>query len=108
MHVFEAITPVDYARLREELNPPLLIDVREAWEFAYAHIEGAQLLPLGDLPQWASTLDKNGSYVVMCHHGVRSEYACQLLMRSGFTDVRNLEGGIDAWSRLIDAAVPKY
>ena len=104
------ITPQEYATLRETEGDkaPALIDVREPWEFERARIEGARLLPLGDIFNWARKLDQAGSYVVMCHHGVRSAQAVLVLTRLGFRDVRNLNGGIDAWARQVDPGVPLY
>jgi rhodanese-related sulfurtransferase len=90
------------------LNAPLLIDVREPWEYDIAHIIGARLLPLGQIYEWAHTLDKNASYVVMCHHGSRSAMACQVLQSLGFSRVVNLDGGIDAWSYVVDPSVARY
>lgn len=107
MHVLE-IAPEEYATLRRTDRAPVLIDVREAWEFARARIEGARLLPLGGILNWAQELNRDASYVVMCHHGVRSAQATLILTRLGFKDVRNLRGGIDAWARQVDPGVPLY
>jgi rhodanese-related sulfurtransferase len=96
------------ARARgEEL---LLLDVREPSEYARAHIEGAQLMPLGELE---GRLPELGSWrhrrvVIHCHHGGRSARACALLRENGFDRVENLAGGIDAWSLTVDPSVPRY
>ena len=90
------------------LAPAMLIDVREPWEFEIAHLDGATLLPLGQIYEWAQTLDKDANYVVMCHHGSRSAMACQVLQSLSFTHVTNLEGGIDAWSYAVDPKVSRY
>ena len=88
----------------------LLIDVREPFEVELAHIDGARLIPLGqiegafgDLEDW-----RERPVVVHCHSGVRSRQACQLLVSKGFSLVENLEGGIDSWSREVDPSVPRY
>jgi adenylyltransferase/sulfurtransferase len=99
------------AALADELAsdaPPLLLDVREPWEAQIATIEGATLIPLPELAERAGELDPAASVVVYCHLGVRSEYAARLLAGSGFANVRNLVGGIDAWSRSVDPAVARY
>ncbi|MFE6254386.1 ThiF family adenylyltransferase [Agromyces sp. NPDC057865] len=99
------------AALADELAseaPPLLLDVREPWEARIATIEGATLIPLPQLADRASELDPEASVVVFCHLGVRSEYAARMLAGSGFANVRNLVGGIDAWSRTVDPAVARY
>lgn len=95
------------ARLRRD-EPIEVLDVREPWEHAYARIPGARLLPLGDLPAMVDSLDPSREYVLQCHHGVRSLHAAELLRAAGFRHVRNLTGGIAAWSADVDPAVPTY
>jgi rhodanese-related sulfurtransferase len=86
-----------------------LIDVREPWEFATAHIEGSVLMPMGDVPSRAhQELDPEERIVVMCHHGMRSMNVTVWLRNQGFEQVQSLRGGIDAWSAEVDAAVPRY
>lgn len=87
---------------------PIIIDVREPFEYARARIEGAVLQPLGEVYQWMRELDKEQEYVLMCHTGSRSYQAAYLLERMGFTKVANLLGGIDDWSLRIDPNVPRY
>ncbi len=102
---------IDAATLSEELgseSPPMLLDVREPWEAAIAAITGSTLIPLGELGGRVGELDPAASVVVYCHLGVRSEYAARLLAGAGFARVRNLVGGIDAWSRTVDATVVRY
>jgi rhodanese-related sulfurtransferase len=108
MHAVESVSPIEYEQMRNAEPPPALIDVREPWEFAFAHLDEAELLPLGSIQEWAQTLDKNAAYVVVCHHGMRSEVACRMLVGMGFRHVLNLAGGIDAWSRNVDVRVPRY
>ncbi|MEI5584066.1 MULTISPECIES: ThiF family adenylyltransferase [unclassified Agromyces] len=88
--------------------PPVLLDVREPWEAEIAAIEGSVLIPLGELGDRLGELDPAASVVVYCHLGVRSEYAARMLAGAGFADVRNLAGGIDAWSRTVDEGVVRY
>ena len=85
-----------------------LIDVREPFEFEIARIDGAKLIPLGEIPERADELDREQTLIVHCHSGRRSAQAVQLLKQRGFANVYNLEGGIDAWSDFIDPTVPKY
>ena len=87
---------------------PTLIDVREPNEYAFVHLPGAVLKPLGGIHEWAQELDKEQAYVLYCHTGARSWQATYLLERMGFTNVINLSGGIDAWSLHVDARVPRY
>jgi adenylyltransferase/sulfurtransferase len=85
-----------------------LIDVREPFEYEIARIDGAKLIPLGEITERLDELNGEQPIVVHCHTGMRSAQAVQLLQQSGFTKVYNLEGGIDAWSDQIDSNVPKY
>ncbi len=86
-----------------------LIDVREPSEYEIARINGAELKPLGQIMQWAPQLpDRNEEIVLHCHHGMRSARACEYLAQQGFTNVHNLTGGIDAWSRQVDPTVLLY
>src|SRR5438094_2247084 len=85
-----------------------LIDVREPFEFEIARINGAKLIPLGEIAERADELQREQPVVVHCHSGRRSAQAVRLLQQRGFANVYNLEGGIDAWSDLIDPSVPKY
>ena len=89
----------------EELQ---LLDVREAWEHEAAALPGARLIPLMELPQRASELDKSKPVVAYCHVGGRSARATAFLRKSGFSRALNLAGGIDAWSERIDPSVPRY
>jgi adenylyltransferase/sulfurtransferase len=89
----------------EELQ---FIDVREPYEHRIARVEGARLVPLRTLPESLGALDAGRETVVLCHHGVRSASAAELLRRRGFRSVRNVEGGIEAWSLDVDAGVPRY
>ena len=87
---------------------PRLVDVREPWEFDRAHIDGATLIPMREIPSRLGELPEDDELVLMCHHGSRSAQVAAWLARNGFTRLHNLAGGIDAWSRLVDPAVPRY
>jgi len=84
-----------------------LLDVREPYERELASIGGI-LIPLSKLPARVNELDPAQEIVVYCHSGFRSARAVEFLRAVGFTKVRNLIGGIDAWSREIDPGVPRY
>jgi rhodanese-related sulfurtransferase len=86
----------------------LLLDVREPNEFEFASIENSVLIPLNQIPQRLGELDPQQEIVVICHHGVRSLQACMYLVNSGFENVLNLTGGINAWSSDCDSSVPRY
>jgi rhodanese-related sulfurtransferase len=87
---------------------PLLLDVREEWEFAICQIPGSRNLPMSAVPSEATSLDPSAATVVICHHGVRSAQVGSYLERCGFSNIINLEGGIDAWAREIDPTMSTY
>lgn len=85
-----------------------LLDVREPFEFSFAHIEDSVLIPLNEIPQNLEAIAYDKEVVVICHHGMRSQQAANFLVRVGFKHVCNLSGGIDAWSLECDQAMPRY
>lgn len=89
-----------------------LVDVREPQEVDIAQIEGFVNLPLSQFEQWATQIstrfDPHAETLVLCHHGVRSAQMCQWLLAQGFTNVKNVAGGIDAYSQLVDPSIPLY
>lgn len=92
---------------------PLLLDVREPWEFELAslHADGLETinLPMSQIAERVAELDPSRPTVCLCHHGMRSaQVAAFLEQRHGFTSVTNFTGGIDAWSLEVDAGVPRY
>lgn len=87
---------------------PFVLDVREEWEYAIAHLEGATLVPLGDVMHSPPALPMDRDIVVYCHHGVRSRQAAHRLQAAGYTRLFNLRGGIDAWSEEVDPSVAQY
>ncbi len=86
----------------------VLVDVREPNEYEICKIPGSKLIPLGKLPERVSELDSADEIIVQCHFGGRSAKGVDLLQKIGFKKVKNLAGGIDAWSQEIDPTVPKY
>ena len=97
--------------LKEEWqrNPELLVvDVRETHEHEIVHIDGAELIPLGELPNRLNELDGHREIVTHCHHGARSLKALEILKAAGFSKVRSLRGGIDAWAVNVDPSLPRY
>ncbi|MCU0668367.1 MAG: molybdopterin-synthase adenylyltransferase MoeB [Myxococcota bacterium] len=100
----------EVAAMRARGETFLLLDVREPDEFVKARIEGARLVPLGDLEARAEELGRwrEGTVVVHCKSGRRSAKACATLAALGFRDVWNLAGGIEAWSLTVDPQVPRY
>jgi rhodanese-related sulfurtransferase len=87
---------------------PVLLDVREPWEYQAARIEGSQLMPMREVPARVGDIDPGKEVVAICHHGGRSMQVALFLQKQGIERVHNLVGGIDAWSRTVDPAVPLY
>ena len=85
-----------------------LIDVREPHELEISNIEGAQLIPLGQLASRLSELDSAEEMVLFCKSGTRSARALELMVSAGFRKVKNLKGGINAWAREVDPSKPIY
>lgn len=103
----ENITPADLkARLDSEYKP-VLLDVREPWEHEASRLEGSILIPMGELNERYGELDPEAETVVICHHGSRSALVARALTNAGFAEVKNLEGGLDAYAD-VDGSVPKY
>ncbi len=101
------ITPQTYLQLRDQGDAPLLLDVREPIEFQIASLPDALLMPMGEVTSRAHTeLDPDRPIVVLCHHGQRSLSVTMWLRNQGFDYASPLAGGIDAWSRTIDPAIP--
>jgi rhodanese-related sulfurtransferase len=88
------------------------VDVREPNELELASLPAFQNFPLSQYGEWSveihSHLDANQETLVLCHHGMRSAQMCQWLVSQGFTRVKNIAGGIDAYSLLVDPAIPRY
>jgi rhodanese-related sulfurtransferase len=87
---------------------PLIVDVRERWEFAHCSIDESLSVPLQELPGAVKDLPRDRDIVVVCHHGVRSEHAAAWLARAGFERVHNLAGGVAAWATDVDPAMKRY
>lgn len=100
------------SRLADSTEGLQLLDVREPEEVAIASIEGFEVLPLSEYAEWADQIhtrfDSHAETLVICHHGIRSAQMCQWLINQGFTNVKNVAGGIDAYSILVDPTIPRY
>jgi rhodanese-related sulfurtransferase len=96
------------AKARHERGDAMLLDVREGFERERSAIEGSVWIPMREIPSRAGELPADREIIVFCHHGSRSAQVAMYLLRSGHRRVRNLAGGIDAWSSLVDPSVPRY
>jgi molybdopterin/thiamine biosynthesis adenylyltransferase/rhodanese-related sulfurtransferase/molybdopterin converting factor small subunit len=102
---------IDVTELKQKLDRGddfVLIDVREPHEYRIASIPGAKLIPLGEFPQHVGEFNPDADIVIHCKSGMRSGKACGILRQAGFKHVRNVVGGILAWSDKVDPSVPKY
>jgi len=102
------ISALEASILRDNNEDVAFLDVREDDELAICSIEGALHIPMNEIPERAEALPHHCPLVVFCHHGMRSMHVLQYLESRGFENVINMGGGIDAWSREVDATVPRY
>lgn len=87
---------------------PLLLDVREPWEFDKACIEGSMLVPMRTIPERMQDFNPDQEIVVICHHGIRSRMVGLHLENHGFSDIINLTGGVEAWAREVAPDMISY
>jgi len=109
----DAISARDFAAIRaSDPDSIQIVDVREPVELAIAALPGCIHLPLSESEQWGERiheyLDAERDIYVLCHHGIRSLQMCHWLQSRGFERVKNVKGGIDAYSRTVDASIPCY
>ena len=106
----QQITPTELAAwlADESREPPLLLDVREPWEFQTCHIAGSVTMPMALVPIRQQELPDDRAVVCICHHGARSMQVAYFLERAGFDNVINLAGGVDAWALQVDGSMPTY
>lgn len=96
----------DYLESADE--KPILLDVREPWEYKIVHLDESLLIPMRQIPVSLDQLDPDRETVVICHHGIRSRQVAMYLEHNGFTNVVNLRGGLDAWAKETDTSLPTY
>ena len=101
---------INVAQLAAQLEHenPMLLDVREPWEFETCHIDGSVNVPMGQIPGQLEQLRPAGEIVVICHHGIRSQQVISFLRQHSDATLINLDGGVDAWAREIDPSMPVY
>lgn len=89
-------------------NDPLLLDVREPWEYEKCSLDKSVLVPMRQIPSALNELDPERETIVICHHGIRSRAVASYLANNEFTNVINLTGGIDAWAKYVDVSMETY
>jgi len=98
----------EVADLLKSSQPPTLLDTRESPEWELAHLPGSQPLTEALMDEVLKTWDRSTPIVTVCHHGVRSMNLVRFLQKQGFTQVRSMKGGVEAWALEIDPALPRY
>jgi sulfur-carrier protein adenylyltransferase/sulfurtransferase len=107
--MIEEISATELKRRLDAGEDIQLIDVRQPDEYAFAKIEGAKLIPLGEIIRRMDEIDENRETVIHCKMGGRSGRAIEALKQAGFKgEMKNLKGGITAWSNEVDPKIPKY
>ena len=106
--MIEEINAVDAAKLKEQDPEVCFLDVREDMELEICRIDGALHIPMGTIPETFEQLPRSATIVVLCHHGMRSMQVAQFLQAQGFTDLKNLAGGIHAWAHSVDPNMAQY
>lgn len=102
------LTPEEIKEILLYKKNARLIDVREEWENKIARIENSELMPLSNFSEFLPKISPEEMIILYCHHGTRSYTVASYLMRNGFKNVINMEGGIDAWSEVVDNKIPQY
>ncbi len=96
------------AHLESCETQPLLLDVRQPWEFDVCKIENSILIPMSQIPAKIDSLDAEREIVVICHHGIRSRSVGRYLEHAGFSNIINLSGGVDQWAKTVDKQMATY
>lgn len=105
---FKQATPREIKQRLDQGADLLLVDVREPEEARIVALPGAQLCPLSQAAHWIDRLPRDRELVLFCHHGGRSAQVARVLAQRGYTNVTNLEGGIDRWAVEVDPSLPRY
>lgn len=103
-----AISPEQLKEKLETGSKPILLDVREEWEYEICKIDGSLNISMEHVNQMLEQLSPENETIVICHHGMRSFQVGAFLETNGFKHIVNLEGGIDAWARTVDPEMAQY
>ena len=104
----QTILPDELKKRLDAGEKPILLDVREPWEFSICKIEGSVNISMSEPEKLISELNANDEIIAICHHGMRSFQVCNYLENNGFNKVLNLDGGIDSWAKTIDTDMAQY
>ena len=107
--MFKEYSPQDLKEYLDQADTkPVLLDVREPWEYQRCHIPDSTLIPMRQIPNVLNDFDLDQKIVVICHHGIRSRAVANYLAQHNFTNVINLSTGIDGWAKHVDPEMPIY
>ena len=104
----QTILPEELKKRLDSAEKPILLDVREPWEFSICKIEGSVNISMSEPEKLINELNANDEIIAICHHGMRSFQVCNYLENNGFNKVLNLDGGIDSWAKTIDTDMAQY
>ena len=104
----QTILPEELKKRLDAGEKPILLDVREPWEFSICKIEGSVNISMSKPEKLISELNANDEIIAICHHGMRSFQVCNYLENNGFNKALNLDGGIDSWAKTIDTDMTQY
>ena len=104
----QTILPEELKKRLDAGEKPILLDVREPWEFSICKIEGSVNISMSEPEKLINELNANDEIIAICHHGMRSFQVCNYLETNGFNKVLNLDGGIDSWAKTIDIDMTQY
>ncbi len=102
------LTPVELKQRLDRREPLVLLDVRQDWETRLCRLDNAVHIPIEEIELRSDELDPAAEIIVYCHQGVRSAAVAEYLRGLGFTNARNLAGGLDAWARSVDPSMRRY
>jgi len=104
----QTILPEELKKRLDAGEKPILLDVREPWEFSICKIEGSVNISMSEPEKLINELNANDEIIAICHHGMRSFQVCNYLENNGFNKALNLDGGIDSWAKTIDTDMAQY
>ena len=104
----QTMLPEELKKRLDAGEKPILLDVREPWEFSICKIEGSVNISMAEPEKLINELNANDEIIAICHHGMRSFQVCNYLESNGFNKVLNLDGGIDSWAKTIDTDMAQY
>jgi rhodanese-related sulfurtransferase len=104
----QTILPEELKKRLDAGEKPILLDVREPWEFSICKIEGSVNISMSEPEKLIDKLNANDEIIAICHHGMRSFQVCNYLENNGFNNTLNLDGGIDSWAKTIDTDMAQY